>query len=183
MEYKNGIWVFGYGSLMWNPGFAYDRQQLATLSGYARSFCLWSVHYRGTIAAPGLVLGLDRQAGARCEGVAYFVPASLAQKAHLYLRERELVSYAYLEQLEPLTLDSGEEVPAICYIVDRSHAQYAGGLALARKAGVITKARGSAGDNLAYLENTTAHMRALGIRDEECEALLAMIRSGAPSLD
>jgi len=182
MDYKNGIWVFGYGSLMWNPGFAYAHRQQATLSGYARAFCLWSVHYRGTAEAPGLVLGLDQAAGAACEGVAYFVPADLAEKAHLYLRARELVSYAYLEKVEMLTLESGAQVPAICYIVDRGHSQYAAEVSLAAKAGVIARACGSAGRNLVYLENTLAHMQTLGIQDSECMAILAMIRSPAPSL-
>lgn len=183
MDYKNGIWVFGYGSLMWNPGFAYARRQQACLSGYTRAFCLWSVHYRGTAESPGLVLGLDKQAGAACEGVAYYVPEDQAEQAHLYLQERELVSYAYLEKVEMLTLDSGEMVPAICYIVDRRHSQYAAGLSLAAKAEVIARACGSAGANLDYLENTLAHMQGLGITDAECAALLAMIRSPVPSPD
>ncbi len=181
MDYKNGIWVFGYGSLMWNPGFAYARRQQATLSGYTRAFCLWSVHYRGTAEAPGLVLGLDRQAGAVCEGVAYFVPAAAAEKAHLYLRERELVSYAYLEQVEMLTLATGEQVPAICYVVDQGHSQYAAKVSLKVKAEVIARACGGAGSNLAYLENTLAHMKTLGIQDRECSAISAMIRSTGPS--
>lgn len=175
MDYKNGIWVFGYGSLMWNPGFSYAQRLPATLSGYARSFCLWSVHYRGTTSAPGLVLGLDRMVGAQCEGVAYFVPEALATDAHAYLRERELVSYAYLEKTERLGLADGAEVSALCYVVDPQHIQYAGGVSLAEKAEVISRASGSAGDNLDYLKSTAEHLNAMGIVDDECERILALI--------
>jgi len=175
MNYEGGIWVFGYGSLMWNPGFKFESVHRATLRGYIRSFCLWSVHYRGTEAAPGLVLGLDRQKDALCEGVAYFVPAALAEKAHQYLRERELVSYAYLEKIERLALKDGRTVPAICYVVDKTHAQYADNIAITEKARVISTARGSAGDNLEYLESTSAHLQALGIVDQECERLMGLV--------
>ncbi len=175
MDYKNGIWVFGYGSLIWNPGFEFEAKQQAVLTAFKRSFCLWSVHYRGDAKCPGLVLGLDPMAGARCEGVAYFIGPDQAKAVHAYLRERELVSYAYHERMERLDLADGTEVRALCYVVDPTHSQYAGGLALGAQAGVIAKAKGTAGPNVEYLQNTVLHMGELGIRDAEMEALLALV--------
>ncbi len=177
MHYKNGIWIFGYGSLIWNPGFEFETKQRATLSGFRRAFCLWSVHYRGNEQQPGLVLGLDPEQGVTCEGVAYFVAAQAAEKVHLYLRERELISYAYHERLEALRLENGQHVQAICYIVDPAHSQYAGGLSLKEQARVIGSASGSAGPNLEYLQNTAAHLEVLGIDDPAINRLLAMAKS------
>ncbi len=174
MQYENGIWVFGYGSLIWNPGFEFEAKQRATLTGFSRAFCLWSVHYRGNEEHPGLVLGLDPAQGARCEGVAYFVGAKAAENVHMYLRKRELVSYAYHERLETLALDSGQNVQAICYVVDPDHSQYAGGLSLGAQARVIKTAKGSAGDNLEYLCNTAAHLKELGIEDADIEKLFKL---------
>ena len=171
MNYENGMWVFGYGSLIWNPGFDYGEQQLATLHGFRRAFCLWSIHYRGTEKTPGLVLGLDPASEAQCQGVAFFVPAEAAAKVHAYLQERELVSYAYHERQEQLTLADGRTVLALCYVVDPAHSQYAGGLDLPTQAEVIMRASGSAGPNKTYLENTVQHLAALGIADQSMEAL------------
>lgn len=175
MQYKNGIWIFGYGSLIWNPGFEFEAKQRATLTGFNRAFCLWSVHYRGNEAQPGLVLGLDPAQGVSCEGIAYFVAAETAEDVHLYLRERELVSYAYHERLETLSLADGQQVEALCYVVDPEHSQYAGGLSLVEQAQVIKIASGSAGENLEYLHNTAEHLKALGIDDPEMHSLLALV--------
>jgi len=176
MQYENGIWVFGYGSLIWNPGFAFETKQRACLTGFDRAFCLWSVHYRGNEAQPGLVLGLDPAEGVACEGVAYYVAPKNAEQVHLYLRARELVSYAYHERLEALTLADGQQVQALCYIVDPAHSQYAGGLSLAAQAQVISSAQGSAGPNLEYLHNTAEHLQALGIDDPTMRRLVALTK-------
>ena len=175
MQYENGIWVFGYGSLIWNPGFTYERKQQAKLSGFRRAFCLWSIHYRGTEDSPGLVLGLDPRAGESCEGVAYFIGPNDAEMAHAYLRERELVSYAYLEQEQPLALADGTQVSALCYIIDPAHSQYAGGLSLQEQAEIIARACGSVGPNIDYLHNTACHLAELGIADAEIERLSALV--------
>ena len=176
MLYKNGIWIFGYGSLIWNPGFDYETKQRARLTGFKRAFCMWSIHYRGNKQKPGLVLGLDPAQGVNCEGVAYFVAAQTAEKVHLYLRERELISYAYHERVETLRLEDGQQVQAICYIVDPAHSQYAGGLSLDEQAKVISSASGSAGPNLEYLQNTATHLAALGIDDPEMSRLVEMAK-------
>ncbi|MCF6273119.1 MAG: gamma-glutamylcyclotransferase [Rhodobacteraceae bacterium] len=173
--YENGLWVFGYGSLIWKPGFEYAERQLAALRGFHRGFCMWSVHYRGTTDAPGLVLALEKKVGASCGGVAYYVSPSLARSAHDYLRGRELVSAAYMEEQHSVRLTDGREVLALCYVVDRDHSQYAGGLGLSEQAEVIARASGSAGHNCAYLHNTARHLAELGIRDGDIEQLSRMV--------
>ncbi len=173
-------WVFGYGSLIWRPGFDFAERRLATLSGYRRAFCMTSVHYRGTPEAPGLVLALDAEAGARCRGVAYRAPAETAEAVIAYLRERELVSYAYREVRLPVALDDdgdgGGEVEALAYVVDRDHAQYRGGLSLEDQAEVIARAVGPMGPNVDYLVNTVESLAALGLADPELERLAELVR-------
>ncbi|MEM6825352.1 MAG: gamma-glutamylcyclotransferase, partial [Pseudomonadota bacterium] len=90
------MWVFGYASLIWNPGFDYEEKAIARLKDYARSFCMRSIHHRGTPQDPGLVLALDAHPGAACEGVAFRVARSHEASVLTYLRERELISSAYL---------------------------------------------------------------------------------------
>ncbi len=177
---ENGFWVFAYGSLIWNPGFGYGARQRAVLSGFHRSFCMASIHYRGTPEAPGLVLALDHLEGAACEGVAYRVGPNNAARTLAYLRERELVSSAYREHTEPVRLASGETVEALCYVVDRAHAQYRGGLTLAEQAAIIADAEGPSGRNTDYLHQTLASLADLGIEDSEMTDLarLVAVRTG-----
>ena len=104
------FWVFGYGSLIWQPGFDFVDKRLATLRGWRRAFCMRSIMYRGTPEAPGLVLALDRDAGGSCTGVAYRVPGHGAAATLAYLRARELVSDAYDEVRLPVELDDGAAV-------------------------------------------------------------------------
>jgi cation transport protein ChaC len=175
---QDGFWVFGYGSLMWRPGFAAAERRLARLHGWRRSFCLWSIMYRGRPAAPGLVLGLEAGDGAVCDGVAYRVAAEDAAATLRYLRERELVTYAYREVTAPVLLAGGGEAQALCYVVDPAHAQYAGALPLAEQAAVIARACGPAGTNRAYLEDTLRHLTECGVRDAALEAVAALVAAG-----
>ncbi|MHA3976172.1 gamma-glutamylcyclotransferase [Halovulum sp. GXIMD14794] len=172
-----GFWVFAYGSLMWNPGFEAAEKVLARLDGYHRSFCMSSIVYRGTPEAPGLVLALDRQAGAACTGVAYRVPGAHGKTCLSYLRERELVSSAYLEVLEPLALSDGRNVQALCYVMDRSHEQYRGMLSTEDQAEIIARAEGPAGTNRDYLLNTVRSLHDLGLEDAGLFDLAARVRS------
>lgn len=169
------LWVFGYGSLMWKPGFDFAERRKAALSGYVRRFCLDSITYRGTPDYPGLVLALDEAPGAACHGVAYRVPAARRAETHAYLRARELVTYSYLERTLPVRLEDGPEVGALCYVMDRSHQQYRGGLSPAAQAEVIATARGPAGTNAEYLENTLSHLRELEIEDRELAEVGALV--------
>ncbi|MEM9196795.1 MAG: gamma-glutamylcyclotransferase [Pseudomonadota bacterium] len=172
---SHDIWVFGYGSLMWRPGFAFQDRAIATLTGYARRFCLASIHYRGTPDAPGLVLALAAEAGATCQGIAFRVPANTAPDALAYLRARELVSYAYREARLPVALPNGSQVQAVTYVADPAHPQFRGGLDLHGKAEIIARASGPAGSNRAYLHATLAELHQLGIEDAELSALAAMV--------
>lgn len=167
------LWVFGYGSLMWRPGFDYAERRRARLDGYHRSFCISSTHHRGSPNRPGLVLGLDR--GGTCEGVAYRIAARNTARTIAYLRERELISGVYRENLTPVELHGAEtpHVTALAYIVERAHPSFVR-LPLAAQAHQIRGARGLSGDNLDYLINTVHHLQDLGIRERDLERLVAL---------
>ncbi|WP_324542993.1 gamma-glutamylcyclotransferase [Hyphomicrobium sp.] len=174
-------WIFGYGSLMWSPGFAFAESRRAKLAGFHRAFCVYSIHYRGTERRPGLVLGLDR--GGACEGIAFRV-APEARKATLaYLRARELIYGVYREALVPVDLGHTESEPprtvwATAYIAERCHPAYAGRLPLAREAHLIRRSIGQGGTNLDYLVSTRHHLLDLGIREPRLERLIALTGAG-----
>ncbi|PTX57009.1 cation transport protein ChaC [Litoreibacter ponti] len=169
------LWVFGYGSLMWNPGFDPAEQVLARLGGFHRSFCMWSIHHRGSEQEPGLVLALD-EADTHCEGVAMRVHDAERDAVLAYLRERELISAAYVEQTHDLDLRDGRRVPGLCYVIQRDHVQYCGGMELERQAQVIAQAVGGRGPNTEYLYNTYAQLEAFGIEDADMDWLVARVR-------
>lgn len=171
------LWVFGYGSLLWNPGFAHVETALAVLDGYHRSFCMRSIHHRGTEAEPGLVLALDAAKGARCAGMAFRVEAGARAETLTYLRERELVSSAYIEVVREVRLDDGRVVEAVVYVIDPDHVQYCGGLPLVEQAEIIARAVGGRGANRDYLFNTADHLDALGIADGELSWLARTVRA------
>jgi cation transport protein ChaC len=167
----NGFWVMGYASLICHPEFIYTKQHTARLQGYARSFCMWSIHHRGTEEKPGLVLALDEHEGAHCDGVAFFVEPEHAEKAIVDLRARELISSAYFEVVRPVTLETGEKVEAVCYVIDPDHVQYCGGLPLEKQAQIIASAVGDRGPNTDYLFNTCKGIDALGLPDADLSYL------------
>ncbi|MEI8719266.1 gamma-glutamylcyclotransferase [Mesorhizobium sp. ISC11] len=167
------FWVFGYGSLIWRPGFAHVETQRARLHGYRRSLCVYSFVHRGTRERPGLVLGLDR--GGSCVGLAFRVPGDLRDEVMAYLRERELVTNVYLERLLKVRLDGGGTVDAVVYIVDRQHEQYAGALDAADAAVVVRGAVGQSGNNEDYVLSTLEHLEALGIRDHWLEEVARQV--------
>jgi cation transport protein ChaC len=169
------LWVFGYGSLIWQPGFDFDSRRLAVLNGYRRAFCMTSIAYRGTPDAPGLVLALDADPAGSCHGVAYHVTAQSAAATHAYLRERELVSYAYDEARVMIDLDGGGRVEALAYVSNRAHPQYCR-LRIEHQAEVIARARGPKGPNSDYLLNTVESLEALGLHDAELVALAELVR-------
>jgi len=170
------MWVFGYGSLVWNPGFDPQERVLAMLPGYHRSFCMHSVHHRGTSENPGLVLALDAQPDSVCRGVALSVPDDEKQQVLDYLRERELISSAYIEKRLEIDLADGRRVEAVTYVVDTDHEQYCGGLGLEEQARIIARAVGGRGPNTEYLFNTTRHLVELGIDDRELDWLVRRVR-------
>ncbi|QEE36596.1 gamma-glutamylcyclotransferase [Octadecabacter sp. SW4] len=170
------LWVFGYGSLLWNPGFTPAQTVTARLDGYHRSFCMLSVHHRGTEDDPGLVLALDETEQGRCTGVAFRVADGEEDAVHAYLRERELISSAYLEADVPLTLDGGETVTALAYVINRGHVQYCQ-YPLERQAQIIARAVGGRGPNTEYLFNTAQHLAQMGIEDTEMAWLVDRVRA------
>jgi glutathione-specific gamma-glutamylcyclotransferase len=175
-RHSGGLWVFGYGSLIWNPEFAVAERQVARLHGWHRSFCMRSIHHRGSVASPGLVLALDRQDGALCDGVAFAVQPGHEQATITLLRERELISSAYVECTLPVTLHSGETVAALVYVIDPDHDQYCGGLPLEDQAQIIARSVGGRGTNRDYLYSTADHLAALGIEDPDLAWLAARVR-------
>ncbi|WP_349358582.1 gamma-glutamylcyclotransferase [Stappia sp.] len=169
------IWVFGYGSLMWRPGFDHEDAVPAVLHGAHRSLCIYSWVHRGTRSRPGLVLGLDR--GGACRGVAFRVAARNRAEVIDYLRAREQATLVYLESERRVRLADGRDTPvrALTYVVDRSHEQYAGVLPLERQVEIVRGAVGQSGPNPDYVLNTLAHLRELKIRDAALEALCARL--------
>ena len=170
------MWVFGYGSLLWNPGFDVAEQVIAELPGYARSFCMRSIHHRGTEADPGLVLALDAIEGASCEGVALRVAPGTEGPTLEALRERELISSAYLERTLEVSLKDGRKVSAVTYVIDPDHVQYCGGVPLEEQARIISRAVGGRGPNTEYLFNTADHLKGLGLHDRDLDWLVARVR-------
>ena len=175
------LWVFAYGSLMWQPGFAYEEARRARLKGYHRAFCIYSLHYRGTQERPGLVLGLQR--GGTCEGVAFRVAAREAASVRAYLHARELIYGVYREAMVPAELiGPGQDqcVDVLTYIAEAGHPSFAGVLPLARRAAIIRAARGKSGSNLAYFVATLRKLRELGIRQADLERLAIAAGVGGP---
>lgn len=167
------LWVFGYGSLMWNPGFPYETSEPALLQGYHRRFCVYSFHYRGTPEQPGLVLGLDR--GGSCRGIAFRVAPADVRKTLAYLWDREMISYVYRPAWLPIRLAAGR-VQACTFVADRAHEQYCRLTGLEAMAGVICKGHGRNGPNCEYLFNTVRHLDELGIRETPLHRLADMVR-------
>jgi cation transport protein ChaC len=135
-----------------------------------------SIHHRGTPEAPGLVLALDPHPGAACHGLAFAVAPRHRDATVSYLRERELISSAYVERTLPLRLEDGRTVEALSYVVDTEHAQYCGGLPLEEQAQIIAGAVGGRGPNAEYLYNTAAHLAELGIEDADLTWLATRVR-------
>lgn len=169
------LWVFGYGSLMWNPGFPYETVEPALLYGYHRRFCIYSYHYRGTPEEPGLVLGLDR--GGSCRGLAFRVAPANVHETLAYLWDREMISAVYRPAYLPVRL-AGGQVHACTFVAQRHHEQYCRQTALEAAAQVIRHSCGRNGRNCEYLFNTVLHLDELGIRDTPLHRLADMVRDG-----
>jgi cation transport protein ChaC len=171
------MWVFGYGSLIWNPEFPVAEAVVARVQGWQRSFCMRSIHHRGSVAEPGLVLALDAMAGSVCDGVAFRVAPGAEGATLDALRARELISSAYIERWLEVDLIGGAAVQALCYVIDPAHEQYCGGLMLEDQAAIIAAAVGGRGPNRDYLWSTAAHLADLGIADADLGWLDARVRA------
>ena len=177
------LWVFGYGSLMWRPGFDYLEKRQAKLIGEHRALCIYSFHHRGTPEKPGLVLGLDR--GGACNGMAFRVAETQRMATIAYLREREQVTTVYREVMRSVWLDGDarERVSALAYVTDRSHVQYAGRLSIDAQLHLIRQGHGQSGPNSEYVVSTVEALERAGYKDAKLHRLVdgaASRGAGAP---
>jgi glutathione-specific gamma-glutamylcyclotransferase len=168
-------WVFGYGSLMWRPGFPYEERRGATLHGRRRAFCIYSVHHRGTPERKGLVLGLAP--GGAVRGMAYRVGETDWAEVYAYLKEREQPTETYIEARRSIRLEDGRRVEALTFLSDVRHPQWAGALSLERQAELIAGATGLSGRNVDYLRDLVEHLREMSVRDPAMEKLLGLVEA------
>lgn len=174
---SDDLWVFGYGSLMWNPGFAFLESRRARLYGYHRALCIASPTFRGTPDDPGLVVGLDR--GGSCVGLVYRVAAKAREQVIAYLDERESVGITYQPRHGTAITDGGR-VEARSYVAYREGTGYLGGLALEQQIEIVLRCTGTSGTNVDYLRNTVAHLDALGISDGPLHAVWRAVEAQLP---
>lgn len=167
------VWVFAYGSLMWNPALEFAESSICQVQGWHRSFCFWTPMGRGTPELPGLMLALER--GGSCDGVAYRIAPEKVEGELAILWNREMLAGYYQPQWVPVTLRDGRTVTAVTFEVDSRHCQYCGDLPLDKQAHHIAFAEGRRGPCRDYLANTAAHARALGIHDLYIEEMVARV--------
>ncbi len=175
------VWLFAYGSLMWNPDFAFAEARPAFLRGYHRSFCLYSRDYRGTPERPGLVLGLDR--GGSCRGIAYRLPTDRVAESLDRIWAREMTGQVYRMRQVAVSTPEGVVTAHAC-VVRRESPDYAGRLSLDEVARLLATAVGGRGSGRDYLANSVRHLEALGINDgllHRIEARIAALSEHAPS--
>jgi cation transport protein ChaC len=172
---SNELWVFGYGSLMWRPGFPFVERVAATLPGRRRAFCIYSVYHRGTYERPGLVLGLAP--GGSVRGMAYRIAPKDWPDAYAYLLEREQPTETYVEARRFIRLGDGRRVEALVFLSDVHHPQWAGALSLERQAELIAGANGLSGRNVDYLRDLVDHLAQEGVRDRSMQALLRLVEA------
>ncbi len=174
------LWVFGYGSLMWRPGFPYLEVREGLLTGFHRSFCVFSHHWRGTPQRPGLVLGLTP--GGQCRGLVFRVAADKRDDVMAYLQERELTAYAYAVAF--LSVETACGVIESCvFVADPGHSHFAGELAMKEAATIIMEAEGQAGLNRDYLMNTIHELNSRGFREPPLQALLEEVERRTGLID
>ncbi|GKQ53624.1 gamma-glutamylcyclotransferase [Bradyrhizobium sp. Ce-3] len=181
-ETDGDLWVFGYGSLMWKPGFEFLEQVPARLIGEHRALCVYSFDHRGTPEKPGLVLGLDR--GGACRGIAFRVAAPLRHDTIAYLRAREQTTNVYREVMRSVWLENAarDRVSALAYVVDRGHVQYAGRLSLSEQVRLVQQGHGRSGNNRDYVLSTVASIEKQGFRDQPLHQLAAMLHDSGTTL-
>ena len=161
---REDVWFFGYGSLMWDPGFDHLEAAVAELDGWHRSFCVLSHRYRGSPERPGLVLGLDQ--GGLCTGMAYRVcGVSQLEQVVDYLWVREMVTGIYDPMSVPATLGGTRKTACWAFVVNRQHPQYMGHLEKSVRAEMIARAIGGRGPNIEYLDNTLERLATMGVED------------------
>lgn len=166
------VWVFGYGSLMWNPAFHFDESRIGTIYGFHRRFCLWTTMGRGSPDNPGLMLALDR--GGSCQGMTLRIRSDAIDSETDILWRREMVRGAYTPRWVRVHTNDGV-VRAITFTINHGHDSYAGVQPEDRVVDCIATASGQLGACAEYLANTVSHMRGLGIQDRNMTKLLALV--------
>ena len=176
------MWLFGYGSLMWRPGFDFAERRRATLYGRQRALCVRTVHHRGTAVRPGLVMGL--KPGGSCTGIAYRVAAEHAEAVAAYLRERELDHYpVYRESAVAVELDDGRTVTAATYLPRDGHPDFLPDLGLEDQLAIVGQAAGVSGSNIDYVLSAARSLRDLGIGEPAIFAAEAALKGRMDSTD
>lgn len=160
---RGDLWVFGYGSLMWSPGFRYAEGSTGLVHGYHRALCILSSRYRGTPEKPGLVVGLCR--GGSCWGMVFRVPPARARRVLGSLWRREMVNKVYLPTLVPVMLSPGRRVRALAFVADTAHRQFVRELDLHGRAQLVAQGSGLRGRCVDYIRKTLEHMLELGVND------------------
>ncbi len=170
---RGDLWIFGYASLMWSPGFRYSHKFPGRVHGYHRAFCVHSTRYRGTPERPGLVMGLCR--GGSCWGVVFRISAKRSASVLAYLYRREMRNRVYKPRFVRVRVRGGREVRALAFVADPQHRQFAGDLSLRRTAQLIAQGRGLRGRNVDYLGYTLAHMHELGVKDTHLDRVMLAV--------
>lgn len=177
---RGHLWVFGYGSLMWSPGFRCAEKSVAFLRGYHRALCILSTRYRGTQRRPGLVMGLCH--GGSCWGMAFRIPAARVPRVLAALWQREMSRKVYEARFVPVRTKCGIRVHALTFVADAQHPQFARELDLHGRARLVAQGIGQRGRCTDYIRKTLEHMYALGVTDPHLERVLETaeaIRSSA----
>lgn len=173
---QRDLWIFGYGSLMWSPGFRASETSTALVRGYHRALCILSHRYRGTPDKPGLVMGLCR--GGSCWGMAFRVPAARARRVLIALWKREMLNRVYKPTLIPVMVEPGRQkgrarrVRALAFVADTSHRQFVRELDLHGRARLVAQGVGQRGRCVDYIRNTLEHMLELGVNDPHLARIL-----------
>jgi len=166
-----GLWVFGYGSLMWAPRFSHSQSATGRAHGYHRALCILSSRYRGTPERPGLVVGLCR--GGSCWGMAFRIPAAKVRRTLAVLWRREMLNNVYIPTMVSVAIGRRRRVRALAFVADTAHRQFVRELDLHGRARLVAQGVGQRGRCVDYIRNTLEHMAALGLRDPHLERILS----------
>jgi cation transport protein ChaC len=173
-EHGDGVWLFAYGSLIWNPTIHYRARRLARAVGWHRAFCLTVRAGRGTPANPGLMLGL--KSGGACTGAAFRIEEALVEQELDLLWRREMVAEGYVPRWVTIEDAEGNEIgAAIAFTINPAGPSYCGELPETEVVRRLATARGGLGTGAEYLFNTRDGLRSLGIRDPFVERLAALV--------
>ncbi|QKJ86964.1 Gamma-glutamylcyclotransferase [Paramixta manurensis] len=168
------VWIFGYGSLMWNPVFEAEEIAAATLNGWHRAFCLRLTAGRGTASQPGRMLALKQ--GGKTSGLAFCLPEARLHDELELLWKREMVTGCYLPTWCDLLLDDGRKVTALVFVMDPRHPLYEADTCVTTIAPLIARASGPLGTNAQYLFSLEQELVKRGMDDECLRDLVQQVR-------